>query len=195
MVNTLIEGLKERISKAITVNHSVGILLPGNNYSDLTQAFFTHMISRPEDAWVYVTITRPYETVVKDIEGLPDNTNIRFIDCVSRAAGIPNADANPNCIFIESPTMLEQLGLEISNIFKEVDENTNKYLILDSISTLMIYNDPELVTEFFYHLSNRTRTKNIHTISIAIEEEDVDIYTNKLIYLNDKILKVRDSFI
>ena len=194
MVNTLIEGLKERISKAISINQSVGIVLPGNNYSDLVQALFEYMGDRTEDAWVYVTITRPFETIVKQFGDVLNGRNIKFIDCISRAAGISLVD--PNCIFIESPTMLEKLDLEILNIFKEVDENIKKYLIIDSLSTLIIYNDPEIVTEFFYHLANKTRAKDIHTVSLAIEEEDgVDKHLNKLIYLNDKILKVRDSFI
>lgn len=194
MVNTLIEGLKERISKAITINQSVGVVLPGNNYSDLVQALFEYIKSRTEDAWVYVTITRPFETIAKQFGDVSNGKNIKFIDCISRAAGI--STVNPKCIFVESPTMLEKLDLEITNIFKEVDENTKKYLIIDSLSTLIIYNDPEIVTEFFYHLANKTRAKNIHTISLAIEEEgEVDKYLNKLIYLNDKILKVRDSFI
>ncbi len=193
MANTMIDGLKERISKAITINQSVGIILPGNNYSDLVQAFFEYMLSKPEDAWVYVTITKPYDNIISQFgEGISESNNIKFIDCISRAAGISKVDSN--CIFIESPTMLEKLGLEIMNIFKEVDENTNKYLILDSLSTLVIYNDPEIVTEFFYQMANRTRVRNIHTISLAIEEEGIESL-NKLIYLNDKILKVRDSFI
>ena len=193
MVNTLINGLKERISTAITVNQAVGIILPSNNYADLVQALFGHMSTRPHDAWVYVTITRPYETIIKEFGDLSDNENIKFIDCISRAAGISKTD--PNCIYIESPTMLEKLGMEIINIFKEVDENVEKYLLIDSLSNMIIYNDPEIVTEFFYHLINKTRARNIHTISLAIEEEGMDKYFNKLIYLNDKILKVRDSFI
>ena len=119
--------------------------------------------------------------------------NIKFIDCISRAAGIIRSD--PNCIYIESPTMLEKIGLEIMNIFKEVEEDTDKYLLIDSLSNLMIYNDPEIVTEFFYHILNRTRARDIHNISLAIEEEGLEKHLNRLIYLNDKILRVRDSFI
>ncbi len=193
MVNTLIDGLKERISKAITINQSVGIMLPSKNYSDLTQALLEYICSRTEDAWVYVTITKPYDNLIKQFGDLSGLENIKFIDCISRAAGISNT--NPNCVFIESPTMLENLGLEIINVFKNVDDDTNKYLILDSLSTLVIYNDLEIVTEFFYHLANRTRARNIHSVSLMIEEEGVDSQLNKLIYLNDKILKVRDSFI
>jgi len=193
MVNTLIEGLKERISKAIVTNQSVGIVLPGNNYTDLVQALFEYMHTRTQDAWVYVTITRPYSTINKQFGNLSDNKNVKFIDCISHAAGISNFDQN--CIYVESPSMLEKLCLEIMNIFKKVDENTKKYLIIDSLSTLGVYNDPGLVTEFFYHLANKTRAEGIHTVSLAIEEEELDKYLNKLIYLNDKVLKVRDSFI
>lgn len=192
MVNTLIDSLKERVSKAVAFNQSVGVILPSSNYSDLIQAFFEYIRSRPEDAWVYVTITKPYENIVKQFGELAESKNIRFVDCISRAAGISKTD--PNCVYVESPSMLEKLGLEIINIFKTVDEKTNKYLILDSLSTLIIYNDQEIVTEFFYHLANRTRSRNIHTISLAIEEEGMEKF-NKLLYLNDKILKVRDSFI
>jgi len=192
MVNTLIDSLKERVSKAVAFNQSVGVILPSSNYSDLIQAFFEYIRSRPEDAWVYVTITKPYENIVKQFGELAESKNIRFVDCISRAAGISKTD--PNCVYVESPSMLEKLGLEIINIFKTVDEKTNKYLILDSLSTLIIYNDQEIVTEFFYHLANRTRSRNIHIISLAIEEEGMEKF-NKLLYLNDKILKVRDSFI
>lgn len=192
MVNTLIDSLKERVSKAVAFNQSVGVVLPSSNYSDLIQAFFEYIRSRPEDAWVYVTITKPYENIVKQFGELAESKNIRFVDCISRAAGISKTD--PNCVYVESPSMLEKLGLEIINIFKTVDEKTNKYLILDSLSTLMIYNDQEIVTEFFYHLANRTRSRNIHIISLAIEEEGMEKF-NRLLYLNDKILKVRDSFI
>jgi len=193
MANILIDGLKERISNAFKINQSIGILLPGNNYSDLLQAIFEHIINQPEDAWIYVTVAKPYDILLKQYSFLPDANNIKFIDCISRAAGILRSD--PNCVYIESPTMLEKIGLEIMNMFKEVDEDVKKYLILDSLTNLILYNDPGIVTEFFYHIVNITRVKNIHTISLAIEEEGLEKHLNRLIYLNDKILRVRDSFI
>ena len=193
MANVLIDGLRERIAHAIKINPSIGILLPGNNYSDLVQALFEHIKGKPDEAWVYVTVTKPYETLVREFGDITKNNNVKFVDCISRAAGM--SQSNSNCTFIESPAMLEKLGLEIMNIFKEVDENTGKYLVIDSLTNLIIYNDPEIITEFFYQLINRARARDIHIISLAIEDEGVDSYLNKLVYLNDKILKVRDSFI
>jgi len=193
MPNTLINGLKERVSNAITVNQSVGILLPGNNYSDLIQALFEYMRGRPEDAWVYLSITRSYDSIIKDFKDMPEKKNIKFIDCISRAAGIPPKE--PGCIYIESPALLEKIILEITDVFRDLEDDINKYLIIDSLSSLLIYNDTSLVTEFFTHLSNRTRMLGIHTVSLVIEEE-TDEGLNKTLYLkSDKIIKVRESFI
>jgi len=193
MANVLIDGLKERFSNAIKINQSIGILLPGNNYADLVQAIFERMRDNPDEAWVYLTVTKPYDNLTKQYEYLKDSKHIKFIDCISRAAGISKPEHD--CIYIESPTMLEKISLEIMNLFKEADENAKKYLVLDSLSNLIIYNDAEIVTEFFYHIINRTRARDIHTISLAIEEEGMSQQLNRLIYLNDKVLKVRDSFI
>jgi hypothetical protein len=193
MVNILIDGLMERISNAISVNQSVGILLPSQNYQDLTQALFKRIKEKSDEAWVYLTITKPFQNISNQFPFITEIKNIRFIDCVSRAAGI--SKPTENVIFIESPTMLEKIGLEIMNNFKEVESKTKKYLVIDSLTNLIIYNDTEIVTEFFYNIMNRTRSNNINTISIAIEEEDLENCLNRLIYLNDKILKIRDSFI
>ena len=194
MANTIIEGLRERISTAAKINQSVGIIVPGNNYSELLEAIFDQMFST-NDIWTYVTVTKPFDSIIKTFPNLSDHRNIRFIDCISRAAGI--SKLYPECIYIESPTMLEKISMEIINIFHDanVGENINKYLVIDSLSALMIYNDPETVTEFFYHLINKTRTENIHSISLVVEEEETNRYLNKIIFLNDKILRVRDSFI
>jgi KaiC/GvpD/RAD55 family RecA-like ATPase len=193
MPNVLIDGLKERITNAISINQSIGILLPGANYSELIQALFQIIKTKPDEAWVYVTVTKPYDNLCKQYTFLNEMKNIKFIDCISRAAGITKLEKNVE--FIESPTMLEKISLEIINIFKEVDPKTKKYLVIDSLSNLIVYNDPEIVTEFFFHILNRTRAKDIHIISLAIEDEGLERHLNRLIFLNDKILKVRDSFI
>jgi len=193
MANILIDSLMERISSAIAENQSIGILLPGSNYQELIQALFERIKSKPDEAWIYVSVTKPFLNISNQLPFITEIKNIRFIDCISRAAGI--SKVTKNVIFIESPTMLEKIGLEIMNIFKEVDPKIKKYLVIDSLTNLIIYNDPEIVTEFFNHIINRTRARNINTISLAIEEEGMESYLNRLIFLNDKILKIRDSFI
>jgi len=193
-VSSIIESLRERIPKSIVMNQIVGITLPDKYYDDVKQVLFEYFNSKPTNYCVYVTVSRPYSSLVNQYGELITNSkNIKFIDCVSRIAGISKTD--PNCVYIESPTILEKLGLEIINLFKEADEKAEKFLIMDSLSTLMVYNDPDIVTKFFYYLVNVTRSRSIHSAYLVIEEEEADKQIKKLINLTDKIEKIVDSFI
>ena len=193
MENSLIEGLKDRIATATGSFQSVGIVLPSNNYQELSQAIFDFMNSKPDQPWIYVTITKPYHLLHRQFKEVIENSNITFVDCVSRSAGIQTHDNN--CYFLDSPSQLEQLILVIVNMVKKQNENTPPTLVLDALSTLSLYNDGLLVTEFFSHLLNNLYLYDAHSISLCLEEEMND-YMNKMLYLkNEKIIKLKESFI
>ncbi|MDG6218420.1 MAG: hypothetical protein QCI00_03155 [Candidatus Thermoplasmatota archaeon] len=193
MESSLIEGLKSRIQAAVGSYQSVGILLRSNNYNDLTHALFDNIACNPERLWIYVTITKPFLLLKRQFNQVIDNNSIFFIDCVSRAAGIQTNDEH--CYFLDSPSQLEQLILVIVNNVKKAGEDQQPIVILDALSTLILYNDGLLVTEFFNHLLNNLYLYNTHTISLCLEEEMND-YMNKMLYLrNEKIIKLKESFI
>ena len=190
MVDAVIEGIKDRVSVAIKVNQSVGIQVPENRHGDLLEALFNFMFSNPNDVWTFVTASDTYDHISKTFKEISEHSNIKFIDCISRAAGI--SELQSNCTYVESPTMLEIVSLEIMNNFRGVDDGVEKYVVVDSLSALMIYNDPEIIGEFVSLLMSRTRSKNIHVATILVEEE---VDSNRLIQMNDKIVVLRDSFI
>ena len=194
MENSLIQGLKDRIATATGSYQSIGVVLPSNNYSDLTHALFDYICSKPEQTVIYVTITKPYHQLYRQFQDIINNGNISFIDCVSRAAGIKTDDRSDHCYFLDSPSQLEQLILIVMNKIKDSGDQ-EPIVILDALSTLSLYNDGLLVTEFFSHLLNNLNLYNTHTLSLCLEEEMND-YLNKILYLkNEKIIKLKESFI
>ena len=190
MVDTVIEGIRERVCAAIQVNQSVGIQVPENRHNDLLEAIFNSMHRNTQDIWTFITVSKTLNYLTKTFKEITRIPNIKFIDCISRAAGI--SDNSNNCIYLESPVMLEHLILETLNNFKSQKYDIDKYIVIDSLSALMIYNDPELIREFISLVLNRSRAENIHVVTILVEEE---MDSNKLIQLNDKIIVLRDSFI
>jgi archaellum biogenesis ATPase FlaH len=190
MPDAIIEGIRERVAAAIRVNQSVGIQVPENRHEGLLEAVFHSMLSNDHDIWTFVAVSKSFDYMAKIFKETDRFSNIKFIDCVSRAAGI--STQHHNCVYIESPVMLEQLILEILNNNKGIKQDVDKYVVIDSLSALMIYNDPGIIREFIALLMNRSRSENIHVISILVEEE---MDSNKLIQLNDKIIILRDSFI
>jgi hypothetical protein len=190
MVDAVIEGIKDRVGVAIKVNQSVGIQVPENRHDNLRNALFTSMCNNSHDNWTFVTISNTFDYLIKNYKQVMEQPNVKFIDCISRVIGI--SELNKHCIYIESPTMLEKTALEIINSIQTSKGDGDKYIVIDSLSALMIYNDSEIIREFVYFLMNRTRAENVHLVTIVIEEE---MDTDKLIQLNDKIIVLRDSFI
>jgi archaellum biogenesis ATPase FlaH len=190
MADAVIEGIRERVTAAIRVNVSVGIQVPENRHADLLEAIFASMCKNTHDMWSFVTVSKSYDYLKKSYKEIEQYQNIRFIDCISRAAGI--TAKHHTCTYIESPGMLEFIVLELLNSFHGTKPDTEKFIVIDSLSALMIYNDPQIIREFITLLMNRARSENIHVISILVEEE---MDSNKIIQMNDKIIVLRDSFI
>lgn len=190
MVDAIVEGLKERIAIAIKTNQSVGIQVSENRHNDLLQALFSFMNTKQNEVWTFVTASNTFKNISENFKNAYENKNVKFIDCISRSAGI--LSNNKECTYVESPTMLEKIALEVLNIFKEIEQDVDKYVVIDSLSSLVIYNDSEIIREFVTLLMNRARAENIHVISIVIEEE---VDAHKLLQMNDKIVVLRESFI
>ena len=90
MVDAVIEGIRERVSAAIQVNQSVGIQVPENRHMDLLEALFNSMHRNSFDMWTFITVSKTFDYLTKIFKESTQYPNIKFIDCISRAAGISN---------------------------------------------------------------------------------------------------------
>ena len=193
MENTLIEGLTERITNASSMHSSVGVILPSNNYQDFTSAVFSFMKSQQSHPFIYITVTKPYHTIKRDFSDMIEKLNVRFIDCVSLSSGISIPDEQ--CFFLDSPSQLEKLILETMSFLHNSNNQEKPYVIIDALSSLNLFNDDLLVMEFFTHLINNLMLLDAHSISLCIEEEMNDMMYKMLYIKNEKILKIKESFI
>ena len=69
------------------------------------------MLSMAKIAFLSADMTKPYEVINEEYNAMMNGKNIKFIDCLSHAAGISNEISN--CKYIESPSQLENILLEI----------------------------------------------------------------------------------
>src|SRR5512136_1854263 len=99
MVDAVIEGIRERVCAAIQVNQSVGIQVPENRHGDLLEAIFNSMCRNTNDTWTFVTVSKTFDYLAKTFKENTRQPNIKFIDCISRAAGI--TENSNNCFFLE----------------------------------------------------------------------------------------------
>jgi KaiC/GvpD/RAD55 family RecA-like ATPase len=81
---------------------------------------------------------------------------IKYVDAYSRSMGIESED--PNCVYVEKPTELDELGMAVTNIQKTLGSD-HKYhkVVLHSVSTIMAYTDAMTTFRFLQTLTSRNK--------------------------------------
>ncbi len=81
---------------------------------------------------------------------------IKYVDAYSRSMGIDSED--PNCVYIEKPTELDEIGMGVTNIQKTLgSEHKYHKVVLHSVSTIMAYTDAMTTFRFLQTLTSRNK--------------------------------------
>lgn len=136
---------------------------------------------------VYITANRRYSDIVLTLEeNKLDHESLFFIDMVSAMSG-NDTGACKNCLFVDAPDDLTELGIALSNAVRDPSENT--FIILDSISSLVSYNTKERVIKFLHHLANRTRMWNAKCMLIYLEREADKHFLEQVAHFCDNVVR------
>lgn len=110
-----------------------------------------------------VTANRPCQSLRETYAkaGL-DTDRLRFVDCVTSLTGLaPPPDAR--ALHIESPTLLEKLAMRTEQTLRRMGHS--RFLLLDSLSALAVYNGNAAVAELSHNLVTRLR---VHRVPSAL---------------------------
>ena len=127
------------------------------------------MMKKTGGNFIYVTATKPCKSIITSLEknGI-DKDRVMFIDCISKSVD-EKAVACPNCILLDSPQNLPEIGIAVNVGIKSTEGKAT--LLLDSISTLLLYNDANTVGRFSNFLINRMKLLNVNSAMLALETD------------------------
>lgn len=139
---------------------------------------------------VYVSLTRPYEYILKALETAEvRSTDIYFIDCISQMAGKVPDKTEKNIVFIENPSSLEEVTMYLDRMFSRVS-SPKKFLFIDSLSSLLIYNNEKSVKEFTHFIINKMRIEGVMGVLLSIKKKEADEMIEALTPMCDKIIRL-----
>lgn len=135
----------------------------------------------------YVTLNKGADALLEYFKkNKIKSENFFFIDCVSKTITSPKSKSN--CVFVSSPNALTELSLAIT---KCIDSDFSVILI-DSLSTFMIYHKAETMNHFFHNLSNKIRTKEGENLILILSNKDKNSEVFKKIeLLVDKVVEMK----
>ena len=107
---------------------------------------------------------------------------IFFIDTLtSEVQTPPKLD---NCIFVQSPSALTEISLAFSDALSSKGCDV---ILIDSISTLLIYQDVHSIIRFSQTLMTKGRVMNKKLVFVALKEDseglvkDISMFVDKII--------------
>jgi len=87
--------------------------------------------------------------------------------------------------------MLENIMLKVEFLMRSI--GGKKLVILDSINTLSIHNNPKILSEFLHIMVNNLRAKEAYTLILSITEQSSEEITNMLGLVCEETLVIEES--
>ncbi|MBI4441299.1 hypothetical protein HY639_03965 [Candidatus Woesearchaeota archaeon] len=91
------------------------------------------------------------------------------IDCctlIQQSAPLRAGDV----IFV-SPRSLTYLSLAVTTSLETIPKGKHKVLVMDMLSTLLLYNDEKLILQFMHSLIGRLRQWDVQTLILTLAED------------------------
>lgn len=154
---------------------SVGI----DKYENITKEVANHLL-KAEMGGVYITAATPASILSKEIN--VELSEFYFVDMISQNIGGSTSD--PRTSYIESPTMLESVILNLDLVMRRLRTKKN-FMILDSINNLAIHSNNKILEEFIHVVINKMKLKEVSCILFTVKEQTPDELTNILKLLSD----------
>jgi len=162
------------------------LIIPDEEYREKILDI-TKELSNLTDKICYISLNRPYGTLIQEFKRREiDLKKFYFIDAITQTA--ETTQPSPNCEFVSSPGALTELSLSISNILDKKEVN---YLIFDSLSTLLVYENEMIVTKFIHSLMAKIRVVGCNAVFTCLEQDKGSVLIKDINMFSDRILNVK----
>jgi KaiC/GvpD/RAD55 family RecA-like ATPase len=172
-------------------NAAIALMCDLNFYFQTIKAVVEHA-NRQKKKVIYITSTIPSSVIKQQLEAEGVMTDsLYFVDCISFIVGSTGGEKD-NAIFVESPTMLENIMLKVETWLKQVGTK-GSLLFLDAMNTLAMHNDEKALSEFSYYLINSLRVRQVTTVVLSVHEQTPEDLEVILKLVCDSAIDVREA--
>ena len=134
--------------------------------------------NKKEISGIYVSLNKTHESVEKILKANKTDTNkLYFIDCVS------TEEKKDGAVHVH-PTQLDLLTTAIISFIKSI--KGEKYLFIDALSTLLIYNNTNKVAQFVEELTAYASENKVEIIAVSPKTKGEELL-EKIFNFFDKV--------
>ena len=156
------------------------------NISEVTMAV-VKFLTKQNDNGIIVSANRPYVNLIDTYQRNKIDTNkVYILDLISKNQ---NADIPAeNVMFIKNASSLTDISLSVNEHIKKLEGK--KFVFIDSITTMLIHNEPYVFARFMHSIFTRMRLNGIGGIMISITDRTNREVRAEIAQLCDKVIKI-----
>jgi hypothetical protein len=176
--------LKVNIVKELAENRIILLLVPSVEYTE-TSISVTKALSKKQLG--YITLNKTYAALSEQFKGAKVNVdNMLFVDAISKTIKtVP--DQVRGCYFVDSPSSLTDLSLNISKMI----DHKFEYVIFDSLTNLLIYQGKAPVARFLSTIINKMRDAKVGAVFFCLDVKAHEELIEEASMFVDKVIKVK----
>ncbi len=184
-----------RVAKALDeleLPFTAMVLVEPKNYSFIKNSILSKYNSE-NDYIIYISLNVSYQKLVTDFSKEKRSLdNIYFIDLISVNSGA-KIIYGPNVDYVNSPSELTECILLVEKKLEALQEATQKrnaIIVLDSVTTVSVYNDSAVVEKFVHVLIGKASSFNASAILLSPDYEESKSLTETIEQFMDKTVKI-----
>ena len=153
------------LAQALFEESSTLLIIPPAQYNDVIATVPKRLQGK---SVCYVTLNKTYNALVEVFEREQvDLSSFVFIDAITKSIG--KVENKETCYFVSSPQALTELSI----VMAEFLEYAFDYVIVDSLTTLLIYQkSEEPVLKFLSNMLNKIKKSGAKSIFYVVNVDD-----------------------
>ena len=153
--------------------YSVLVITPLEKLQENTTGVMK-VLTKGDVPGVYVSLNKPYRSILQVFQdGGVNADKILFIDAI--ASKDMRSEKIKGVLHIDDPTDLKMLDETIKSYLREMPGE--KYLVIDALSTLLIYNSKTEVAKFVKSMTEHALEYKTKTVALSPKTGDNELLT------------------
>jgi len=171
------------IVKELDANKIILLLVPSIEYNAVVH---TTAKALSKKNLGYITLNKTFEALKEDfLKAKVKVENVLFIDAISKTIkNVP--DQAKGVYYLDSPNSLTEISLEVSKLVNHKFD----YIIFDSLTNLLIYQQKAPVAKFLSTIINKIRDSNTMAVFFCLDVKQHEELIEEVSMFVDKVIKL-----
>ncbi|MBN1941589.1 MAG: hypothetical protein JW772_05400 [Candidatus Diapherotrites archaeon] len=172
---------KLEILRELEQDDALLLLIPSNEYNSVVLENIRQLAKEPV---CYVTLNKTFASLKETFEQNDINTkNIVFVDAISQnIKKVPKQ--TKGCYYVSAPNALTEMAIAIVKVLR----HNFKYLVFDSISSLLVYQKNAPAAKFTSSIVNNTKANKAKAVFYAIKSAEHEKILNDIGMFVDRVV-------